>query len=218
MALLDLNTNFVDHIISIGQGLQAHLPVVLFDLLVGILVIRMLVRALKLFLRATHMQIGLRDVLSSIVETFMWIFLTITLLDELGFKDVLLPFAGSIAFIGFAMAAGGSTLLSDIIAAIFLARDHDFNVGDEVIVGEPVAQGVIERMDARRTRLRDQEGRLHIIPNSLVERKEWIVVSRRAEFTVMAKAASTAKRIGSRALEKRPTFSAKNRRSRKNEQ
>jgi len=218
MALFDLNTNFIDHIISIGHGLQAHLPVVLFDLLVGILVIRMLVRALRLFLKLTHMQIGLRDVLTSIVETFMWIFLSITLLNELGFKDVLLPFAGSIAFIGFAMAAGGSTLLSDIIAAIFLARDHDFNVGDEVIVGEPVAQGVIEHMDARRTRLRDQDGKLHVIPNSLVERKEWVVVTRHSELTAMAKAASTAKRIGSRALEKRPSFSVKNRRSRKNDQ
>jgi small-conductance mechanosensitive channel len=218
MALFDLNTTFIDHILSIGQGLQAHLPVLLFDLLVGILVIRVVVRLLRLVFKLTHMQIGLRYVLTSIVETFLWIFLSITLLNELGFKDVLLPFAGSIAFIGFAMAAGGSTLLSDIIAAIFLARDKDFNVGDEVIVGEPIAQGVIERMDARRTRLRDKDGRLHIIPNSLVERKEWIVVSKRSELTTMAKAASTAKRLGTAALEKRPTFSAKKKPSRKNEQ
>jgi len=218
MALFDLNTSFIDHIISIGQGLQAHLPLVLFDLLVGILVIRLSVRILRLLLKLTHIQIGFRYVLTSIAETFMWIFLTVTLLNELGFKDVLLPFAGSIAFIGFAMAAGGSTLLSDIIAAIFLARDDDFNVGDEVIVGEPIAQGVIERMDARCTRLRDAEGRLHVIPNSLVERKEWIVVSRRSEITAMAKAASTAKRLGARALEKRPTFSAKKRKPRENKQ
>jgi len=218
MALFDLNTNFIDHILNIGHGLQADLPAVLFDLLVGILVIRLSVHALRLVLKLTHIQIGLRYVLTSIVETFLWIFLTITLLNELGFKDVLLPFAGSIAFIGFAMAAGGSTLLSDVIAAIFLARDTDFNVGDEVIVGEPIAQGVIERMDARRTRLRDKDGRLHVIPNSLIERKEWVVVSRRSELTAMAKAASTAKRLGSRALEKRPTFSSKKKQSRNNEQ
>ncbi len=218
MALFELNTTFVDHILNIGKGLQADLPVFMFDLLVGILVIRISVRVLRTVLKLTHIQIGLRYVLTSIIETFLWIFLSITLLNELGFKDVLLPFAGSIAFIGFAMAAGGSTLLSDIIAAIFLARDHDFNVGDEVIVGEPVAQGVIERMDARRTRLRDKKGRLHVIPNSLVERKEWVVVSRSSEITVMAKAANTAKRLGTKALEKRPTFSAKKKQLRNNEQ
>ena len=49
-------------------------------------------------------------------------------------------------------------------------------VGDEVIVGETPTSGVIESMDARRTRLRDDNGVLHVIPNSVVERKEWILL------------------------------------------
>jgi small-conductance mechanosensitive channel len=219
MAVIDINSSFVEHIVRIGQGLQAHLLIAVFDLLVGLLIIRLLVRAMRLILKFTHIQTGLRYVLTSIVETFLWIFLTITLLNELGFKDVLLPFAGSIAFIGIAMAAGGSILLSDIIAAIFLARDSDFNVGDEVKVGwDPQTQGIIERMDARRIRIRDKDGVLHVIPNSVVERKEWIVLSRRSEISALSKATKAARRIGAAALDKRPKFASRTPKSRENEQ
>jgi small-conductance mechanosensitive channel len=191
----------------------------LFDLLVGILTVRLSIRALRLVLKWTHIQTGFRYVLTSIVETTLWIFLSAIILQELGFSGVIYFFTGSIAAIGIAMAAGGSTLVSDIIAAIFLARDNDFNIGDEVIVGwDPQTQGVIERMDARRIRIRDKEGLLHIIPNSLVERKEWIVVSRRKGTSALVKATKAAKRLKDAALEKRTKLTSKNNATSKNEQ
>jgi len=217
--MFELNSSFIDHVVKLTHGLQMNLLPALFDLLVGILTIRFTIRGLRLLLKLTHMQTGMRYVLTSIVETAMWIFLSAILLTELGLSSVIYFFTGSIAAIGIAMAAGGSTLVSDIIAAIFLARDTDFNIGDEVIVsGEPSSQGVIERMDSRRTRLRDKDGMLHVIPNSVVERKEWIVVSRRAEISALAKATTAAKRLGAAALDKRPTFSSKSRKPRENKQ
>ncbi len=219
MAILDLNSNFLDHILGLLKGLQMNLLPALFDLAIGILTIRLLVRALRLVLKWSHIQTGFRYVLTSIVETTLWIFLTSILLKELGLSGVIYFFTGSIAAIGIAMAAGGSTLVSDIVAAIFLARDTDFNIGDEVIVGwDPQTQGVIERMDARRIRLRDKDGLLHIIPNSLVERKEWIVVSRRNGTSALTKATKAAKRLGAAALEKRTKFVAKSRAASENEQ
>jgi small-conductance mechanosensitive channel len=216
--MFELNSNFVDHIVAIGRLIQANLLSALFDLLVGILLIRFLVRALRLLLKLTHIQTGLRYVLTSIVETVLWMLLTVVVLQELGFQNLILFFTGSIAAIGIAMAAGGSTLVSDVIAAVFLARDHDFNVGDEVIVGETPTQGIIERMDARRIRIRDGNGVLHIIPNSLVERKEWVVLKRRSEISAAARAANAAKRLGAAALEKRPTLKSKKNTLRENNQ
>src|SRR6185369_11144349 len=217
MPNFELNSSFIDHILKLGNGLQTNLLPALFDLLIGILTIRLLVRGLRLLLKLTHIQTGFRYVLTSIIETSLWIFLSAVLLQELGLSGVIYFFTGSIAAIGIAMAAGGSTLVSDIVAAIFLARDNDFNIGDEVIVGgDPTAQGVIERMDSRRIRLRDSDGKLHVIPNSIVERKEWIVISRRAEMSALAKATKTAKRLGAAALDKRPTFGAKARNARRN--
>ncbi len=218
MTPLALNSSFIDHILKLAQGLQTNLLPSLFDLLVGILIVRFSVKALRLILKLTHIQTGFRYVLTSIVETTLWILLTAIILQELGLSSVIYFFTGSIAAIGIAMAAGGSTLVSDIIAAIFLARDGDFNVGDEVIVGEPAAQGVIEHMDARRTRLRDDKGYLHVIPNSLVERKEWIVITRRADQSALTKATKAAKRLKAVALDKRPKFTTKDRRNSDNDQ
>jgi small-conductance mechanosensitive channel len=203
MALLDISSNFSNHVVGGLNRILPRLPNALFDLLVGILVIRILVRLIRLTLRITHVQPGLREVLSSVIEIIMWIFLSVTLLNELGFSGVIYFFTGSVAAIGIAMAAGGSTLVSDIIAGIFLARDDDFNVGDEVIVGERPTLGIIERMDARRTRLRDDQGILHIIPNSVVERKEWIVIHKAHETSALVKATTAAKRLSAVARQKR---------------
>ncbi len=219
MPTIDLNSSFIDHIIKLTNGLQANLLPALFDLLVGILAVRLTVRALRLLLKLTHIQTGLRYVITSIFETILWILLSVVVLEALGLSGIIYFFTGSIAAIGIAMAAGGSTLVSDVIAAVFLARDNDFNVGDEVMVGwDPQTRGVIERMDARRIRLRDKDGLLHVIPNSVVERKEWIVLSRRSEMSALTKATKAAKRLGAAALDKRPTFNSKSRKSRENAQ
>lgn len=219
MAIFELNSRFIDHILKIGTGLQDHLLSSLFDLLLGILVIRLIVRGVRLLLKLTHIQTGLRYVLTSLAETVLWILLAATLLQELGLGSIIYFFTGSIAAIGIAMAAGGSTLVSDIIAAIFLAQDRDFNIGDEVTVGwDPATQGVIERMDARRIRLRDAEGILHVVPNSVVERKEWVVVHRRAELSAMARAAKAEKPHPPVSLDKQPSIPAKSRASRENNQ
>lgn len=216
--LIDPNVNFSDHIVSGINNLIPRLPAILFDLLLGILVIRLTVRILRLVLRATRMQPGLRDVITSVIEILMWIFLSISILGELGFSGVIYFFTGSVAAIGIAMAAGGSTLISDIIAGVFLARDNDFNVGDEVIVGETPTLGVVESMDARRTRIRDENGILHIIPNSVVERKEWVVVRKSRELTAMGRAAKAARQFGASALDKRAANEGKPRKVRKNDQ
>jgi small-conductance mechanosensitive channel len=215
---VDLSTNFTDHIVNGINNVLPRLPNALFDLLLGILIIRLVVRVARLAMKVSHVQPGFRQVLTSLIEITMWIFLTIALLGELGFSGVIYFFTGSIAAIGIAMAAGGSTLVADIIAGIFLSRDRDFNVGDEVIVGETPTLGVIEHMDARRTRLRDDKGVLHVIPNSVVERKEWVVLRRRSEVSAFVKATKAAQRLRDAAREKRAASRRKNQEVRENDQ
>jgi small-conductance mechanosensitive channel len=214
---VQLSNSFTDHIINGILGLLPKLPNVPFDLLLGILVVRLLVRLLRYLMKSFGVQPGLRGVLGSLVESFLWLFLTITLLTELGFPNILVFFTGSIAAIGLALAAGGSTLVSDIVAGVFLARDIDFNVGDEVIVGETPTHGIIERMDARRTRIRDEYGVLHVIPNSVVERKEWVVIRKRPEVNALVKATKAAQRLTQAAREKQLITTPKTTRIRKND-
>ncbi len=203
--------NFSEPIVDGLNAALPKLPIILLTLLVGILLVRVLAKIIRFVLTLTTMPIGLRDVLSSLVEIALWLFLSIKLLEMLGFRDIIVFFTGSIAAIGLAMAAGGSTLIADIIAGIFLAQDVDFEVGDEVIAGETPTQGVVESMDARRIRIRDKDGILHVIPNSIVERKEWVVIRKRQDITALAKVVKTAKK-------KFESVAASRRGSRKNNQ
>jgi small-conductance mechanosensitive channel len=199
---IQLSSSFAAHVINAVNFIAPRLPATLFDLLLGILIIRVSIRVFKLAMRLWHMAPALRDVLAGIIETIMWVFLSIAILNELGFSGVIYFFTGSVAALGLAMAAGGSTLVSDIIAGIFLARDPDFNIGDEVIAGETPTLGVISHMDARRTRLRDDKGVLHIIPNSVIERKEWVVIRRSHDVSPMKRVAKAAKQAAKAATKR----------------
>ncbi len=193
MHTLDLNpTALADPIIDGLNATLPQLPMVMLFFLFGALVIRVITRLLRFIFTVTIVHIALRDVLVSVIEIILWILLAARILGLLGFQNVIVFFTGSIAAIGLAMAAGGSTLVSDIIAGIFLARDRDFDIGDEVIAGETPTRGIIESMDARRTRIRDQDGVLHIIPNSVIERKEWVLVDKSQDASPFVRAVKTA--------------------------
>jgi moderate conductance mechanosensitive channel len=196
------DTTFSDSIVEGLNWLLPRLPSAILLLLGGILAIRIIGRVLRFIFGLTIIHAALRNVLASVIEIILWILLSVSFLSVLGFKDMIVFFTGSIAALGLAMAAGGSTLVADIIAGIFLAQDRDFDVGDEVIVGETPTQGVVESLDARRTRIRDKDGVLHIIPNSIVERKEWVLVDKSHDLTALARAVKTAnKRIRRAAIE-----------------
>lgn len=213
-----LSNSFTNQIVSGLNHLLPRLPVALFDLLVGILIIRILVRIARVFMKVGNVQPGLREVLTGTLETVMWILLMIALLQELGYSGIIYFFTGSVFAIGIALSAGGSTLVSDIVAGLFLARDADFNVGDELIIGDPPAQGVVVAMDSRRVRLKDASGVVHVIPNSVVERREWIVIHSRRELPALVKATKAAKRLGAAARKKGVTVGRKRAAVSKNDQ
>jgi moderate conductance mechanosensitive channel len=187
MASLDFFTD--TPIQPAAEALERILPQVpsaLVSLLLGILFIRFLAWISRLIISLVRLPKGLKGILTSMIEVLLWVFLIIVFLSKLGLGNVALAFSGSLAALGFALAAGGATLAGDILAGIFLARDKDFNVGDEVIAGEKPTQGVIESMDMRRTRLLATDGKLHIIPNSVIERKEWVLVTRKKDRVAQA--------------------------------
>jgi len=195
-------TSLVNPIIAWLNHVLPRVPLVVLGLLVGILLVRLLSRLTRRILKFTALQKGLRQIMGSTIETVLWLLLVVLVFQWLGFSNMLVFLSSSTLAIGILLAAGGSTLLSDLIAGIFLARDTDFNVGDEVMIGENQTQGVIESMDVRRVRLRDIDGQLHVLPNSVVERKEWIVINKRPQTTALAKATTAAKRLREVAREK----------------
>lgn len=97
-------------------------------------------------------------------------------LQSLGLDQIALAIGGSISLIALGVATAASGNLGDIIAGVFLASDPDFGTGFTISTNGIV--GVIEHLDLRKTRLRTADGKLHVLPNKLVESNDWIVEGR----------------------------------------
>lgn len=183
MALLNLtNISLTDPVVSGANHILPKLPAALVALLFGFVLIRIVSWISQLLLNFIRMPRGLRGIVTSLIDALLGVFLIIAVLQSLGLTSIALVFSGSIAVLGLALASGASTLTADVLAGIFLARDRDFSVGDLVKAGDPPIEGIVESMDMRRTRIRDDKGKLHIIPNSVIERKEWVLLAKRHEL------------------------------------
>ncbi|HSH31137.1 MAG TPA: mechanosensitive ion channel domain-containing protein [Candidatus Saccharimonadales bacterium] len=182
MTPLDLSTdNLANPLIQGINDVLPNLPKALVLLLFGFVLIKIVSWVAQLLLQLVRLPKGLKGILVSLMDALLWVFLIISLLQALGLTNVALAFSGSIVALGLALGTGAASLAADILAGIFLAQDKDFNIGDEVKAGEGGTEGVIQSMDMRRTRILAKDGKLHIMPNSVIERKEWVVLAKKRD-------------------------------------
>lgn len=180
--MLDFSVkSFSESFISGFNTILPKLPGAIMALLVGYILIKIVGWVAEALLSLVRMHRGLRNILGSLISAVLWIFLAIVVLQSLGLGSLAIIFSGSLAAVGLALASGGSSLAADILGGIFLAQDKDFNVGDEVIAGDKQTKGVIKSMDMRRTRIETPDGKLHILPNSIIERNEWTLLSKKSD-------------------------------------
>jgi moderate conductance mechanosensitive channel len=74
------------------------------------------------------------------------------------------PLLASAGIAGLAIGFGAQTLVKDWINGFFVLFEDQFNIGDTVRMAG--VKGVVEEMSLRRTVLRDDDGTLHMVPNS----------------------------------------------------
>lgn len=67
---------------------------------------------------------------------------------------------------GVALAFGAQSLVKDVITGLFIMLEDQFGVGDQITVNG--LSGAVESQGLRTTRIRGENGELHIIPNSLI--------------------------------------------------
>lgn len=173
-----LDTNLTGHFISSLNRILPNIPSALLFLLIGLIAMRILSAIVRGTLRLGRLPKGLAGILTSLFDALLWVFLAIAILQQLGLSNLAFAVSGSVAVILLGLANGATDLTKDILSGVFLARDRDFNVGDTVRAGETPTEGTIESMDMRRVRMRGQDGQLHVLPNSAVEQKEWVVLER----------------------------------------
>ncbi len=131
-------------------------------------------------LRAQQVQ-TLASVINS-VGIFVILFVaTLEALSLLGLN--LGPLLASAGIAGLAIGFGAQTLVHDVINGFFILLEDQYNIGDTVRVAG--VKGVVENMSLRRTVLRDDDGTVHIVPNSEIKlvsnmTRDWAQVALRA--------------------------------------
>ena len=82
------------------------------------------------------------------------------ILSELGVN--IAPILASVRVLGLAISFGAQTLVSDVIAGLFLVMEDQARVGDDVKIGD--VRGHIKTLKLRSLVLEDEDGALHFIP------------------------------------------------------
>jgi small conductance mechanosensitive channel len=78
------------------------------------------------------------------------------------------PLLASAGIIGIAVGFGAQSLVKDFLTGVFMIFEDQYGVGDEVDTG--VAEGTVEQVGLRVTRLRDDQGIIWYVPNGSITR------------------------------------------------
>lgn len=185
--MLDLSpTNLFDPITTHLNTVLSNLPTALVTLLVGILVIRVLSAISGWLISFIRLPRGLREILHSIINAVLGLFLVIVVLQTLQLNNAAVIVTALVAGLGIALGNGAIPLATDVVSGIYLGRDRYFSIGDIVEVGEPGfdrTQGEVMGLDLRRTRIKDKDGLVHSFPNTLIERHSYVLISKKRDRT-----------------------------------
>ncbi|MEX2620331.1 MAG: mechanosensitive ion channel family protein [Egibacteraceae bacterium] len=105
-------------------------------------------------------------VLRSLATFTIWAIAIVMVLGEIGIN--LGPLIAGAGIVGVALGFGAQSLVKDFLSGIFMLLEDQYGIGDIVDVGE--AQGTIEAITLRTTRLRDVEGTVWHMPNGQINR------------------------------------------------
>ncbi|TSC93984.1 MAG: small-conductance mechanosensitive channel [Candidatus Berkelbacteria bacterium Athens1014_28] len=176
---MDYLANLIDRFWQPILNFLPKLPPVILSLIVGYLIIQLITWLLTRVLKFSKLPKALISVIMSLSLIVMWVALVAELARQLGLNGLAVTISGSLAVIALALATGASSLTSDIISGVFLARDSDFEIGYKIRVGS--VEGIIHNVDIRKIRVIDKDGTVHIFPNNKLDKEGWDVVSREIE-------------------------------------
>lgn len=77
------------------------------------------------------------------------------------------PLLASSAIAGLAIGLGAQSLVKDVINGFIILAENQFQVGDSIRAAG--VAGKVEEITVRRTTLRDNDGTVHIVPNSAIQ-------------------------------------------------
>lgn len=106
------------------------------------------------------------NLLYSIIKTVVVFIVLIGILDSLGVNTSALIATAGVG--GLAIAFASQSIITDFIKGAFIILDDKIRVGEWIQTAS--AEGEVEELNLRTTKIRDFNGSIHIIPNSKIEK------------------------------------------------
>ena len=97
----------------------------------------------------------------SIGYVLILLIVVMMILHELGIN--ITPILASAGVVGLAFSLGAQTVIKDFLGGIIILTENQFTIGDVITIGQ--LTGTVEHISLRATYLRDNEGKLNLIPN-----------------------------------------------------
>ncbi|MFO0965608.1 MAG: mechanosensitive ion channel family protein [Gemmataceae bacterium] len=107
----------------------------------------------------------LLPLLRSIGEYTLYFGSAVIMLGVLGIDTT--PILAGAGIVGLAAGLGAQSLVTDLVSGFFILFENQYLVGDMVQIGD--AEGRVEAVSIRHTQIRDERGKLYIIPNGQVK-------------------------------------------------
>ena len=85
----------------------------------------------------------------------------VLILASLGFNPM--PFLAGAGILGLVVGFGAQSLIHDVVTGFFILFENTFLVGDAIEAAG--AKGIVEAIEFRTTKIRDSDGRMHIVRN-----------------------------------------------------
>jgi small-conductance mechanosensitive channel len=155
--------------------LRHDAPKIVFVLVIAYVLIRILrmiasktadlhIRKLPQGLRVQQ----IRTLTSVMTSVGVFVILFIAILEVLSLLGLNLgPMLASAGIAGLAIGFGAQTMVHDFINGFFILFENQYDLGDMVRIAG--VKGTVEKMSLRQTVLRDEDGTVHIVPNSAIQ-------------------------------------------------
>ncbi len=101
----------------------------------------------------------------SLLDYLIYFTAGILILKEIGLDPT--PVLAGAGILALAVGLGAQNLINDVVSGFFILFENHFLVGDFIRVND--AEGTVESIELRTTRIRDVRGRLHIVRNGMID-------------------------------------------------
>lgn len=105
--------------------------------------------------------------LESVSRYLIYFGSALMMLRAFGKEDIVMPILASAGVVGLAVGLGAQSFVSDVVSGFFILFEEQYFVGDMVQISD--AQGRVEAINIRHTQIRDETGKLWIIPNGQIK-------------------------------------------------